>query len=70
MPKRFVIFLIHYLRIGHRGSIVWAPCTCDLTPMDFSIWGMMKGKVFRGKPMTLSHLQAFIKSEFEQINSN
>ena len=51
--------------IGHS----W-PRPCDLTPMDFSIWGMMKDKVFRGKPRTLSQLQAFIKSEFKQINGN
>ena len=31
---------------------------------------MMKDKVFIGKPRTLSQMQAFIKSEFEQIYAN
>ena len=56
--------------IGRRGFIDWAPRSCDLTPMNFGIRGMMKGKVFRAKPRTLSQLQASIKFEFEQINTN
>ncbi|KAG1650858.1 hypothetical protein GQR58_027672 [Nymphon striatum] len=56
--------------IGRRGSIDWAPRSCDFTPMDFSIWGMIKDKVFRGKPRTLVQLQTSITSEFEQINAN
>ena len=32
--------------IGRREFIDWAPRSCDLTPMDFSIWGMVKDKVF------------------------
>ena len=54
-------------RIGRRGSIDWAPRSCDLKPMDFS--SMIKDKVFRGKPRTLSQLHASIKSEFKQINA-
>ena len=56
--------------IGHKGSIDWSPHSCDLTPMNFSVWEMMKDKVFRGKPRALSRLQASIKSEFKQINAN
>ena len=30
--------------VGRKRSINWAPRSCDLTPMNFSIWGMMKEK--------------------------
>ena len=56
--------------IGRSGSTDWASRSCDLTPMDFSILKMMKDKVFRRKPRTLSQLQASIKSEFELINAD
>ncbi|CAI9738112.1 XP_014784835.1PREDICTED: uncharacterized protein LOC106879674 [Octopus vulgaris] len=56
--------------IGRRGTVEWAPRSCDLTPMDFSIWGMMKDRVFKSKPTTLDELQAAIVTEFELINAN
>ena len=72
MPKRFMDLLdtLPAGWIGYRGSIDWAPHSCDLIPIDFSIWGMMKDRVFRGKLRTLAQLQASITSQFEQINTN
>jgi hypothetical protein len=30
---------------GNRGSAEWPPASPDLTPCDFSIWGIIKDKV-------------------------
>ena len=40
--------------IGHRRPIDWAPRSCDLMPMDFSIWEMIKHKVLRKTKDTVS----------------
>ena len=56
--------------IGRRGTVEWAPRSCDLTPMDFSVWGMMKDPVYKTKPRTLDELKAAITNEFHTINGN
>ena len=32
--------------IGRRGHVEWPPCSPDLTPMDFSVWGILKNAVY------------------------
>ncbi|KAJ4436788.1 hypothetical protein ANN_16920 [Periplaneta americana] len=39
--------------IGHRGTTEWPPRSCDLTPCDFSLWGILKNDVFAQKPQDL-----------------
>ncbi|XP_046685554.1 uncharacterized protein LOC124371263 [Homalodisca vitripennis] len=31
--------------IGRRGTIEWPPRSPDITPMDFSVWGILKNEV-------------------------
>ena len=32
--------------IGRGGTIAWPPGPSELTPLDFSVWGYIKDKVF------------------------
>jgi hypothetical protein len=32
--------------IGHRGTIEWLPRSVDLTPCDFSLWEIVKNRVY------------------------
>jgi len=32
--------------IGRGGTIAWPPKSPDLTPLNFSVWGYVKDKVF------------------------
>lgn len=50
--------------MGRRGSIEWPPRSPDLTPMDFSIWGILKENVYSQKPATISDLKKVITEEF------
>ena len=43
--------------IGRRGTIDWPPRSCDLTPMDFFLWGYLKDLVYSQSPRTLADLQ-------------
>lgn len=43
--------------IGRRGSIEWPARSPDLTPLDFFLWGYVKGMVYKTKPRDLDDLR-------------
>ncbi len=51
--------------IGCRGKTDWPPQSPDLTPRDFSLWGVIKDRVFRTKSRTINELKDRIAAEFE-----
>lgn len=58
---------IEVLREKFNGRIIsrnsehnWPPRSCDLTPLDFFLWGYLKSKVYEGKPETIQELKAAI----------
>ena len=42
--------------IGRRGADEFPPCSPDLTPLDFCLWGTLKDVVYCRKPATLAVL--------------
>ncbi|GFV57251.1 hypothetical protein TNCV_2822681 [Trichonephila clavipes] len=42
---------------GHFGPVNWPPRSCDLTPLDYFLWGYVKSLVYADKPQTLDHLE-------------
>lgn len=47
--------------ISCRGDVNWPPRSCDLTPLDFFLWGFLKGKVYANKPRTIPELKQEIQ---------
>jgi len=47
--------------IGRRGTFEFPPCSPDLTPLDFYLWGTLKDVVYCKKPATLGDLCAEIR---------
>ncbi|GBL76474.1 hypothetical protein AVEN_53230-1 [Araneus ventricosus] len=43
--------------IGFAGFVEWPPPSPDLTPLDFFIWGHIKGQVYATRPPTLQDLR-------------
>ncbi|GFY03295.1 uncharacterized protein TNCV_1172541 [Trichonephila clavipes] len=39
------------------GPVNWPPRSCDLTPLDYFLWGYVKSLVYADKPQTLDHLE-------------
>ncbi|GFW40654.1 uncharacterized protein TNCV_2835981 [Trichonephila clavipes] len=37
--------------------VSWPPRSCDLTPLDYFLWGYVKSLVYADKPQTLDHLE-------------
>jgi hypothetical protein len=46
---------------------LWPPRSPDLTPLDFFLWGMLKGKVYHNKPRTFMALRESIRREIETV---
>ena len=44
--------------INRRADVVWPPRSCDLTPLDYYLWGALKDKCYANKPETIDALKA------------
>ncbi|GFV99730.1 uncharacterized protein TNCV_5080901 [Trichonephila clavipes] len=47
--------------ISRFGPVNWPPRSCDLTPLDYFLWGYVKSLVYADKPQTLDHLEDNVK---------
>lgn len=53
--------------ISRNGPVSWPPRSCDLTPLDYFLWGYVKSKVYRNKPATIPALEDNISEEIRAI---
>ena len=42
--------VFEYYIISRRADVVWLPRSCDLTPLDYYLWGAVKAKCYVNKP--------------------
>ncbi|GFU99624.1 transposable element Tc3 transposase [Trichonephila clavipes] len=47
--------------ISRFGPVNCPPSSCDLTPLDYFLWGYVKSFVYADKPQTLDHLEDNIR---------
>ncbi|GFX63644.1 uncharacterized protein TNCV_2824301 [Trichonephila clavipes] len=53
--------------ISTFGPMNWPPRSCDLTPLDYFLWGYVKSLVYADKPQTLDHLEHNIRRVIADI---
>ncbi|GFU27064.1 uncharacterized protein TNCV_280471 [Trichonephila clavipes] len=53
--------------ISRFGPVKWPPRSCDLTPLDYFLWGYVKSLVYADKPQTLDHLKDNIRRVIADI---
>ncbi|GFV43210.1 transposable element Tcb1 transposase [Trichonephila clavipes] len=53
--------------ISRSGPVNWPPRSCDLTPLDYFLWGYVKSLVYADKPQTLDHLEDNIRRVIADI---
>ncbi|GFY30971.1 uncharacterized protein TNCV_1629441 [Trichonephila clavipes] len=53
--------------ISRFGPVNWPPRSCDLTPLDYFLWGYVKSLVYADKPQTLDHLKDNIRRVIADI---
>ncbi|GFV87281.1 uncharacterized protein TNCV_5114991 [Trichonephila clavipes] len=53
--------------ISRFGPVNWPPRSCDLTPLDYFLWGYVKSLVYADKPQTLDHSEDNIRRVIADI---
>ncbi|GFX36343.1 DUF4817 domain-containing protein [Trichonephila clavipes] len=53
--------------ISRFGPVNWPPRSCDLTPLDYFLWGYVKSLVYADKPQTIDHLEDNIRRVIADI---
>ena len=53
--------------INRKADVVWPPRICDLTPLDYYLWGAVKGKCYADKPETIDTLKDNIREPIDKI---
>ena len=53
--------------ISKNGPVEWPLRSCDLTPLDFFLWGHIKSLVYANKPATLDDLEDNIQREIANV---
>ncbi|GFU22511.1 DUF4817 domain-containing protein [Trichonephila clavipes] len=53
--------------ISRFGPVNWLPRSCDLTPLDYFLWGYVKSLVYADKPQTFDHLEDNIRRVIADI---
>ncbi|GFV70848.1 uncharacterized protein TNCV_3754581 [Trichonephila clavipes] len=53
--------------LSRFGPVNWPPRSCDLTPLDYFLWGYVKSLVYADKPQTLDHLEGNIRRVIADI---
>ncbi|GFW90380.1 DUF4817 domain-containing protein [Trichonephila clavipes] len=53
--------------ISRFGPANWPPRSCDLTPLDYFLWGYVKSLVYADKPQTPDHLEDNIRRVIADI---
>ncbi|GFX73397.1 uncharacterized protein TNCV_3402081 [Trichonephila clavipes] len=55
--------------ISRFGPVNWPPRSCDLTPLDYFLWGYVKSLVYADTPQKLDHLEDNIRRVIADIRS-
>ena len=53
--------------LSRNGPIEWPPRSCDLTTLDFFLWGHIKSLVYANKPATLDDFKDNIQREIANV---
>ena len=53
--------------ISRRADVVWSPRSCDLTPLDYYLWGAVKDKCYADKPETIEASKDNIREAIGEI---
>ncbi|GFV37572.1 DUF4817 domain-containing protein [Trichonephila clavipes] len=53
--------------ISRFGPVNWPPRSCDLTPLDYFLWGHVKSLVYADNPQTPDHLEDNIRRGIADI---
>ena len=50
-----------------NGDYNWPPRSCNLTPLDFFLWGYVKNKVYADVPRSIKEIKEKIRVVIDEI---
>ena len=53
--------------ISSKADVVWSPRSCDLTLLDYYMWGAVKDKCYADKPETIETVKDNIREAIGEI---
>ena len=53
--------------ISRRADVIWSPQSCDLAPLDYYLWSVVKDKCYADKPATIEALKDNIREAIGEI---
>ena len=53
--------------ISRRADVIWPSRSCDLTPLDYYLWGAVKAQCYADKPETIDALKHNIREAIGEI---
>ena len=56
--------------ISRNGPVGWPPRSCDLTPLDYLLWGYVKSMVYVNKPVMIDELCTNIEHEIVAVTAD
>ena len=60
--------VFEYRIINRRADVVWPPRSCDLTLLDYYLWGAIKDKCYAKYPETIDALKDNIREAYGEIH--
>lgn len=54
--------------IGTNGPIQWPPRSPDMTPLDFFLWGYLKGQIYKQRYENVNALKIAVREKIHQID--
>ena len=59
-----------FINISRNGPVNWPPRSCDLTPLDYFLWGYLKSLAYVDKPQSIDALEANITRVINGISAD
>ena len=56
--------------ISRNGPVSWSPRSCDLTPLDYFLWGYVKSMVWANKPTRIDKLRTNVERELAAVSAD
>ena len=53
--------------ISRKADVAWPPRSCELTPLDYYVWGVVKDKYYADKPQAIDALKDNIREAIDEI---
>ena len=59
-------------KFGERviGAVGWPLRSCDLTPLDYFLWGCVQSMIYANKPVTIDELRTNIEREIAAVSAD